>query len=150
MMEALRLDQRRLGNRPACAVRGVNAGSNLTIRGRREIVGRLLLGERLETALAGLVDVVDDPSLLVLASRSRPRPLADGHCDCSGSFPTIAIMSQVIPLVTSLEAWRAGLPPDWRTSAKPTRQADFQRWRTPPGSHHPAGVRCPSELAVRC
>jgi hypothetical protein len=30
-------------------------------------------------------------------------------------------MSRVIPLVTSLEAWRAGLPPDWRTSAEPTR-----------------------------
>jgi hypothetical protein len=42
-------------------------------------VGIALLGERLEVAVAVLVDVVDDPSLLRLACGTFPSALADGH-----------------------------------------------------------------------
>ena len=55
----------RLGNRDARAVGSVDAGSDLDIGGGREIVGRLLLREGLEPALAGLVDIVDDPSFFL-------------------------------------------------------------------------------------
>ena len=43
----------------------MDARANLDVRGRLEIVGGLLFREGLEPPLAGLVDIVDDPGLLL-------------------------------------------------------------------------------------
>jgi hypothetical protein len=66
-----------LGNCNACAVGGMNAGSDFNVGGRLEIVGGLLLGEGLQAPLARLVDVVDDPRLLLDAPRCCPSSLAN-------------------------------------------------------------------------